>query len=479
MAPVTLTGTVNIASYTVYSDDVIADDALFNIYADARLVLLGDDQFSDDSIAMDGQLRNRGTLAVDDGLTLLNSSVLVNAATVAQSGGELRIGQVDADAATVRNIAGATWELAGNAGLTSVSSSRFVNFGVFEQNTNTGTNIVNANFYNHGVVEVGAGALQFEAVTRLFGDVSGAGSVVATDVALIGTKISVANFSVSGTANVVGRVVCTSAADIPTVGLAANSRLVLTGADTNAQDIYGAGTVVLKGTAEISALTLSGDATLINAGSVEFGGHFGAILTANPSGEGSVTIRNLPGATWTDNGMGSMELKGPNIGATFVNLGTFVEFAFADAIIGMNFVNDGVVEISSGAGGIQVEAPITGTGAIEMDDHALTVNSRVGSGQTVDFTTTASGLGTPALDLDDVVQFFGQIAGFGADDAIAVNSSTWSYKDFAPNTDGTGGSLVFVDGVSEKDIRLVGSYDPSGFHASYTGSRTIITYGGP
>lgn len=63
MSAENITGTVNITSYTVYDDDVIPDDALFNISSEARLVLLGDNQLiGDDAIAMRGQLRVRGRL---------------------------------------------------------------------------------------------------------------------------------------------------------------------------------------------------------------------------------------------------------------------------------------------------------------------------------------------------------------------------------------------------------------------------------
>jgi hypothetical protein len=97
-----LTGTVDISVYTPYKDDIFADDVLFNIYADARLVLFGDDLFSNDTIAMTGQLRNRGNLVIGDGLTLQGAAMFVNTETVTQNGGSLTGG------GSVRNIASAT-----------------------------------------------------------------------------------------------------------------------------------------------------------------------------------------------------------------------------------------------------------------------------------------------------------------------------------------------------------------------------------
>src|SRR6185437_7309792 len=106
MASEVLTGTVNITGYTPYQDDVIADDVLFNIYTDARLALFGNDLFSKDTITGAGELRNRGTLAIDDGLTLRNAPLFVNAGTITQSGGYLNVYRSDNIAHSHRLVVG-------------------------------------------------------------------------------------------------------------------------------------------------------------------------------------------------------------------------------------------------------------------------------------------------------------------------------------------------------------------------------------
>ncbi len=87
------------------------------------------------------------------------------------------------------------------------------------------------------------------------------------------------------------------------------------------------------------------------------------------------------------------------------------------------------------------------------------------------------------LTLNDVQDFAGLVSGFdqngATDDRILVNTATWTYQDFVPNSEGTGGALMFSDGSAETAVTLLGSCIASGFHAAITGSQTAITYSPP
>src|ERR1700677_1625185 len=108
---------INITVFTVY-DNVDQTDDQFNVYANASLILRGVDSLYDDAITMDGLVRVSGQTTIDDGLTLADAATFANADMVTQNGGDLTIGETYSDAATVRNIAGAIWNLDGNTQIT-------------------------------------------------------------------------------------------------------------------------------------------------------------------------------------------------------------------------------------------------------------------------------------------------------------------------------------------------------------------------
>ena len=111
-----ITGDVNITHYTVY-DDVVVDDALVNIAADARLVFTGDDALSDDTFFGAGQIGNRVDLEIGSEVALQDAISFVNTATVVQDvvGSPFVAGEHDDDVVAIRNADGATWEMNGNA----------------------------------------------------------------------------------------------------------------------------------------------------------------------------------------------------------------------------------------------------------------------------------------------------------------------------------------------------------------------------
>jgi hypothetical protein len=130
--------------------------------------------------------------------------------------------------------------------------------------------------------------------------------------------------------------------------------------------------------------------------------------------------------------------------------------------------------------GISFDDAVTGMGTIEISHHRVTADALVGSGQTFEFNSTISGPIDSTLSLNDVQQFSGLITGFDqngdTDDQLVVNTATWHYQDFVPNSGGTGGSLMFTNGSAETAVNLSGSYGPTGFQAVVSGNQTTITY---
>ena len=123
---------------------------------------------------------------------------------------------------------------------------------------------------------------------------------------------------------------------------------------------------------------------------------------------------------------------------------------------------------------------VTGNGAMDVGWGSVIFGGSVASGQTVDFNGSIP-QATPTLILNDLADFAGTITNFARDGALTDEievGGAWSYQDFAPNSDNTGGALMFTNGSAEAAVNLTGTYDPLGFHAAVSGSTTTITYTG-
>jgi len=528
MASEVLTGTVNITGYTPYQDDVIADDVLFNIYADARLALFGNDLFSKDTITGAGELRNRGTLAIDDGLTLRNAPLFVNAGTITQSGGYLNVYRSDDEPVTVRNIVGATWTLADTAINDAeynpyayegpYSQPQFVNLGLLEE---TGSQSgISAQFIDRGGTIQVNGALVFSAnvagdyAGRFVNDtIEGPGTVtfrgnevfdgsadrffapIDYDV-LVGTNVSTSTSDLLFVRIVDSVTVSSATTVIRLLNLGAGSTLSLTNPSArvtiqqvgmNQGKIYGAGRFDIKGDDHFLQTTTSlmGEVTIANYGNTTFSN---VQLLTYPWTDDQITIENEVGATWTDTNELNISVFAQRGGmgtSVFINNGTFVEDTTNGVNFGMAVVNDDVIEaganLTSRSSIFSFDDQVTGVGTIEIGVNAVTFRSSVGSGQTLNFTAVPAGANAPTLTLDEPQSFAGLITGFdqngATDDQIAVNAAGWQFQDFAPNLGGSGGSLIFSNGSAQTSLGLVGDYDPGKFHAAVSGSETIITYG--
>ncbi len=125
---------------------------------------------------------------------------------------------------------------------------------------------------------------------------------------------------------------------------------------------------------------------------------------------------------------------------------------------------------------------LSGTGTVDIGLDNMDVRDSVGSGQTFDFATSdASDASTLTLEAGALPLFSGLVTGFGSavSDQIVVNGG-WQYQGFAANSSGTGGSLMFTNGVVEASVSLVGSYDPKKLNALYNSElgQTTIFYSG-
>lgn len=474
--------TFDIMKYTVYHDDVIVNNVTFNIETSARLVLAGNDIFDDDIVNLSGQLRVRGPTEFN-GLTLKGSIVLVNSSVVHETSVTAESGAV------IRNLKGAIWNLDNFTGL----NANFVNFGLFINTTNNASDEmgIGGAFLNYGTIDVEAGRLWLDSTdAKIGGYVTGQGAFGATSALLQSAKLSVATlFFPNGPLQVSGYTVSSSTLEINQMELL-NGKFVNIG-DSGADFLYyctGHGYFVNK--ADITIVTtfrLNDSFNVVNSGFLTF-----APATPNEGyppnvdAHGDLTIRNLRGATWRNQSPTASPITflGTSETAVFYNFGNFEAAGAHGVVVSMAINNNGVVRAAPSTAGptsFTFDDFVRGVGVIEVGADNVTMNSIVGTGQTLQFVSAGSVNPDPRLTLNDVGQFFGSISGFDAygDDSIFVDTSIWAFQAFAENAAGTAGSLMFSNGESIKSVTLAGAYDPAGFEASASGHSTTITYLAP
>ena len=153
------------------------------------------------------------------------------------------------------------------------------------------------------------------------------------------------------------------------------------------------------------------------------------------------------------------------------------------AAFGLSVVNNGLMQGTANYTAMVFESEISGTGSIDVGLDEVTLNAGVSSGQTLQFVFDTRETDPPTLTINDVQEFAGLISGFDQNgatvDQLVVNTATWAFQDFVPNSGGTGGALMFSSGGAETAVNLVGAYAASGFHAAVAGTQTTITYSSP
>ncbi len=488
--------TLDITKYTVF-DDVVFDFVVFDIQAETRGVLIGLSAMEDDTVALFGQLRNRGILDLET-TAFQDASRFVNAETVNQNGNVSLIGAggVDDDVVVVRNLG--TWTLEGATQITTQTAgpivSRFVNLGTLADATN-GDNVMQAPLISRGTVDV-EGAFTFEGAVRLLaGGVEGAGAATFGTVLFDRDVISVE--SVSGYAVRMLGDVTTSSTDIVfnSLTLAGGATFEVKGFDTSLilKTIGGVGEVNVEGLATIFNIALTGDVTFVNSSEVYSGmapqtsfhpDPDAAFISAAPNALGAIEIHNMAGASWTAHDSTTFYAVNGAANASFVNDGSFENASAYATTFSMAVVNNGSIAgnpfaTSAPYGGFVFDDAISGDGTIEIGDDAVTVNGAVAAGQSFLFEGANTDAGSPTLTINDVQDFAGTVSGLGGFstyDHIAVNTSEFALQSFQADTGDAGGSLVFSNGTSSAYIHLLGSFDPTRFFVAKDGDTTTIEY---
>ena len=110
-------------------------------------------------------------------LTIGSTSLLSNAGTI-DAAGNLQVGDGSGQAAEFLNAAKSIYDLVNdsNVGVGSSLMSDFVNNGLFEKTSGTGTSVVSSPFVNNGTITVTSGTIEFTA-----GRLSGSGVINGTE----------------------------------------------------------------------------------------------------------------------------------------------------------------------------------------------------------------------------------------------------------------------------------------------------------
>jgi len=519
---------IDVNGYTV-DDNIFSSDDLFDMSAGATFVLLGLDSLTDDSFEGPGLARARGEITIYGALTLTDSATFVNAFAVFQNSGALNLngstirnlsgwtfdssysyypaisasagsqivnlgefqengGELSLNNSTMRNLGNGTWTLSDNAEISASGSSQFVNLGELDE---TGDSSINGSFYDReGTLEID-GVLQINfygspSITDRFTNdtITGIGDFELFYGVLNGATVStettfLQNVRIAGNVGIFSGDVTL---DDLSLGAGSDLSLRIEGANvTLADQISGGGEIDILGDDSVSGpATLVGAVTLENMGNSTFNGN--SSLSTKPWTGHEVTIENNTAATWTSTGSNSVfeQSAGAAGSSVFINNGTFVDSGGVTFDIAV--MNDDVMQVNSPNlehalnSTLVFNNSINGTGQIDVGPGGVWFDDAVGSGQIVNLDYTPGSI-EPTLTIANPNLFAGTIAGFdqsGADEQMLFGTSTWTYQDYVAGNGG--GALMFTNGSSEAAVDLSGSYDPSGFHASVIGAKTIITY---
>ena len=169
-------------------------------------------------------------------------------------------------------------------------------------------------------------------------------------------------------------------------------------------------------------------------------------------------------AASTDLAMGLLN----GAGGSFFNFGT-IAFANGSSVVmtadgnaADQFVNDGVIKISRPGADLVVAnfMPVTGTGLIEIGAGAIVSMQNVGAGQTISFDpsggafsqlTLAGSMGAGSAG------FGGVIAGFGANDALMVDTAAYDSRQLS-SSGGITRLAFLAGGAVVSSLELQGTY---------------------
>jgi len=128
-------------------------------------------------------------------------------------------------------------------------------------------------------------------------------------------------------------------------------------------------------------------------------------------------------------------------------------------------------------GNITIDGAVTGSGTVQIDCQATVAFGAASSENTI------FGQGAGTLELSQSDEFTGAISGFGTNDRIDLSNiafATSMTASYAPNQDGTGGTLTVSDGIVTANIAFVGDYQATGFQVASDGQGgSVVTYAPP
>jgi autotransporter passenger strand-loop-strand repeat protein len=420
------------------------------IAAGDTLTIAGAATLNNAEIEGPGAFVTKGATTFDD-LYLDDKLGWTNTGTVTDSGEVLVDYPSGSGSITVTNTTGAVFDLTTNGVIASYAQGTFVNAGLLEATSGTGT--VEVFISNTGTMTATSGTLQLDGGGVLGGTIGATG---AGTIAFVGGVFTLAGTTQTIAGNVEG--------NGGTISIAKGDTLTLTGA-SNLSDAFvdGPGTFVTTGATTLTDLYLDGGVAWTNTGTVTDAGQ---ILLDYPSGSGSITVTNTAGAVFDITANGEI-------------------YPYAQG----TFVNAGLLEATSSTGSSYIYATVTNTGTITASTGVLEFDNGGTFGGTVGATgsgTIAFGGGTATLATGKTDSFAGLLidgATVNASDAIQVTGTFTetggaltlaSGKAFsAASFDQTGGSLTFGANTTLAGATANGTLLLDGTTLTLTGAATL------
>jgi adhesin HecA-like repeat protein len=159
---------------------------------------------------------------------------------------------------------------------------------------------------------------------------------------------------------------------------------------------------------------------------------------------------------------------GSNTSSSISNSGVFEKTGGSGtSAIAPQLINNGSVLASSGT--LDLQGAISGNGADTIKGAStLEFDSKVGGGQTVDFSGGA-------LDLIDPQGFSGKISGFAKTDSVDLKGD-WVLSHFSENAIGTLGTMTLASGSNSLTLLFSGDYMATDFSIASGPTATTITH---
>jgi len=404
-----------------------------------------------------------GGIAMSSGYQTLDGRVLNNTKTMTATGSGYYLNLLDS--AVVNNKAGATWNLAADAGLNGTSGT-FNNLGTFEKTGGTGTSTVQALFNNTGKVMASAALLDFTGGGTCSGSCTGSWTV-ASGATL---QFDSGTFSLSGTIAGAGAVDFGSGAETLT------GAYTLTGTTT-----FNGGVVAFN---QSSAVTLAGPVSLTGGfvygtATLDFNAAvtwtYASLCTTYSSASSSCIAPQTQAVTNASGGItlgaGNATLDGRTLNneqtVTMTNRGNFMNL-LDSAIVNNNtgatwnftadanidgssgtFNNSGTFEKTGGTGTSTIQAGFVNSGSVEANSGTLSFAASFSQN------SGSTSLGGGALSLSSSATYTGgTLSGAGAISGSVVNASAT----VAPGTSTVVGTLTFASSSSNYTQGASGTY---------------------